>query len=94
MWRSFFLAIGIYSAILGVECLVIDHVELGRNPPAEKAVAKDDSLGMFRSAISFTNQPAEQPRKFKPREWMPWGLLGFGAVVVIYTVSLPRKPGD
>ncbi|MBX7071868.1 MAG: hypothetical protein K1X71_01865 [Pirellulales bacterium] len=28
MWRSFFLAVGIYACILGVECLLIDKAIL------------------------------------------------------------------
>jgi hypothetical protein len=28
MWRAFFLAVGVYAVILGVECLVIDKAIL------------------------------------------------------------------
>jgi hypothetical protein len=30
-------------------------------------------------------------REIKPPEWAPWSLLSAGAVVMLYTITLPKK---
>ena len=69
MWRSFFLAIGAYCCLLGVEALAV-----------EKAVLK-------------VNPTSAQPtlREVVPPDWAPWSLLGTGAVVVLYSFSIPQR---
>jgi hypothetical protein len=69
MWRSFFLAMGAYCCLLGVEALAV-----------EKAVVK----------VSPTN-PQSAVREVIPPDWAPWGLLGAGAVVVLYSFSIPQR---
>ena len=69
MWRSFFLAIGAYCCLLGVEALAL-----------EKAVLKVDA-----------NQPASAWREVVPPDWAPWSLLGTGAVVMLYSFTIPQK---
>ncbi len=71
MWRSFFLAIGVYACLLGVEALAV-----------EKAVLKRD--------ITAENQAAVQ-REIAPPDWAPWSMMGAGAVVVLYSFTLPRR---
>jgi hypothetical protein len=71
MWRSFFLAIGAYCCLLGVEALAV-----------EKAMVK----------VSPTD-PQTATREVIPPDWAPWSLLGTGAVVVLYSFSLPQKIG-
>ncbi len=71
MWRSFFLAIGVYCCLLGVEALAV-----------EKAVLKRD----FTSETQATTQ-----RELAPPEWAPWSMMGAGAVVVLYSFTLPRR---
>lgn len=72
MLRAFFLAIGIYAFILGVECLVLDKAVL---IPARDAIAQD--VGGYREVT--------------PPEWAPWSLLSGGAVVILYSFTLPAK---
>jgi len=69
MWRSFFLAIGAYCCLLGVESLAV-----------EKAVLKVDPK---------TWQAAT--REVIPPDWAPWSLLGAGAVVVLYSFTVPQR---
>ncbi|MEX0978450.1 MAG: hypothetical protein WDZ48_06345 [Pirellulales bacterium] len=73
MIRSFFLALGIYAFILGLECLVIDKAVLKANPD------------------SATQQLATPFREITPAEWAPWSLLSGGAVVILYSFTLPAK---
>jgi hypothetical protein len=73
MWRSFFLAIGAYVCLLGVESLAV-----------EKAVLKAD---VVRSA-----QPGAQ-HEIIPPDWAPWSLLAGGAIVVLYSFTIPQRVG-
>ena len=73
MFRAFFLAIGLYAFILGLECLVIDKAVLH---------ARGDSAAQ---------QVAKSYREITPADWAPWSLLSGGAVVVLYSFTLPAK---
>jgi hypothetical protein len=81
MWRSLFVALGISSVILGLECLVIDKAVLARREdPAAGILTKEGkpaSIGRSREVI--------------PPDWAPWSLMSTGAVVVLYSFTLPRK---
>ncbi|MBM4002413.1 MAG: hypothetical protein FJ295_03880 [Planctomycetes bacterium] len=76
MWRSFFLAVGITCIILGAECLAI-----------EKAILAPHSKRTNQETLA----PAAGPREFAPPEWAPWGLLSGGAVIVLYSFTIPLR---
>jgi hypothetical protein len=71
MWRSFFLALGAYSCLLGVEALALD-----------KAVLKVDA-----------NSAQNALREVVPPDWAPWSLLAGGAVVMLYSFTIPQRVG-
>jgi hypothetical protein len=71
MWRSFFLAVGAYCCLLGVESLAIDKALVKVTPASPQ------------SAI----------HEVVPPDWAPWSLLGGGAVVVLYSFSIPQRVG-
>lgn len=71
MWRSFFLAIGAYCCLLGVEALAV-----------ERAVLKRDFAADANSTVQ---------REIAPPDWAPWSMMGAGAVVVLYSFTLPRR---
>ena len=73
MWRSFFLAVGAYCCLLGMEALAV-----------EKAVLK---------VSSSTGMMATSTREVVPPDWAPWSLLGAGAVVVLYSFTVPQRVG-
>ena len=73
MFRAFFLALGLSTFLLGLECLVL-----------EKAVLKARSN-------SAVEQVAVSYREVRPPEWAPWSLLSGGAVVMLYSFTLPAK---
>ena len=79
MWRSFFLAIGVFLIILGVECLGVETVNLrAREAPQ-------------RSAMPW-EQPKPGPNKMlTPPPWAPWSLLSTGAVVCLYSFTIPAR---
>jgi hypothetical protein len=71
MWRSFFLAIGAYCCLLGVEALAI-----------EKAVLKVEP-GNTQTTL----------REITPPDWAPWSMLATGAVVMLYSFTIPQRVG-
>jgi hypothetical protein len=77
MLRAFFLAIGMSATILGVECLVID-----------KAVMYPSRDG---GGAAFAQQVVPAYREITPPEWAPWSLLSGGAVVILYSFTVPAK---
>jgi hypothetical protein len=69
MWRSFFLAVGTYCCLLGIEAMAL-----------ERAVLKVDAM----SAQSTW-------REIVPPDWAPWSLMGAGAVVMLYSFTIPQR---
>ena len=78
MWRSLFLAAGIVLCILGGECLIMEKAVLAKSEPEPEQNA------------SFFSEPISPTNEFKPPDWAPWTLLSVGAVVIIYSYSIPR----
>jgi len=80
MWRAMFLAIGFFLMILGVECLGVEQVSLkmrGDPPPSTSMFDSEDKLG---------------PQKtVNPPPWAPWSLLSTGAVICLYSFTIPRR---
>lgn len=81
MWRAFFLALGICLCIWGLECLVIEKAVL-----AGEAKTVEQDLGNL-----FAQPMQPQAREFRPPEWAPWSLMSSGAVVILYSFTLPRR---
>lgn len=74
MWRSLFIAVGLYAVLLGVECLVIDKAILARRE----------------SAAPGSEQKVGRSREFTPADWAPWSLMSCGAITVLYSINLRR----
>ena len=77
MWRSFFLAIGFFICLIGLECLVIDTAIF-----SEWGEAASGDLNALATRI---------PLSITPPDWAPWVLLTSGAVVMIYSFTIPRR---
>ena len=81
MWRSLFLAIGITLCIVGVECMFIEEAVLAKSVAEHvPAAAVDRSMSM-----------GGAKRELETKEWMPWSFLGGGAVIILYTITIPRR---
>ena len=78
MWRAFFLGIGVYLMIAGAECLAVDRVVWRTTPDPAPTM------------LSFT-KPAQKPKDFPPAPWVPWSLLSTGAVVCLYSFTIPKR---
>jgi hypothetical protein len=80
MWRALFLAVGFFVIILGVECLGVERVNLKvrDDPPAPTS--------------PFDIGPKEgAQRTLVPPPWAPWSLLASGAVMCLYSFTIPRR---
>ncbi len=81
MWRGFFLAVGIFLLILGAECLGVEQVTLKLHEAPPPAVG----------------YPREKPpekgpqKKITPPRWAPWSLMSCGAVVCLYSFTIPAR---
>lgn len=82
MWRSLFLAAGIVLCIMGAECLVLEKAVLAKDKSAAP-----ETLSMFGPA------PTSSATEIRPPDWAPWSLLSSGAVVILYSYSIPRRNG-
>jgi hypothetical protein len=71
MWRSFFLAIGAYCCLLGVEALTLEKAVVKVDPTSEQTALRD----------------------IVPPDWAPWSLLAAGAVVMLYSFTIPQRVG-
>ena len=78
MWRAMFLGLGIYLMVAGGECLTVERVVWrGSAEPAQ-------------SAMPFS-KPAK--KEAVPEPWIPWCLLSTGAVVCLYSFTIPKRIG-
>jgi hypothetical protein len=76
MIRALFLAVGLSTLILGLECLVVEKATLA-GPPAQR-----NTWGQVVSA---------PPQVVTPPEWAPWGFITGGAVVLLYSFTIPKR---
>jgi hypothetical protein len=75
-----FLAIGAYLMLLGAQGLAVEKVVLKARDPA----AETTDLWGNRQV-----QPGGA-KTLQPPDWVPWTLMSTGAVVCIYSFTLPR----
>jgi hypothetical protein len=80
MWRAFFLAMGIFLMTLGVECLGVETVHLKMRDAPPPRVSPWD-----------TEEKVGPLKKITPPRWAPWSLMSSGAVVCLYSFTLPRR---
>ena len=80
MWKSFFMAVGITVALVGVQFLGVEKIVLKyREDPPPKKSPYDDA-------------PKTGPLiEIKGAPWVPYSLLATGVIISIYSVTLPRR---
>ena len=85
MWRSFFLAIGISLIILGAEFLMVDKVVFHEAPKEG---------GALHVIANVTSTQVISTKTYVPPDWTPWSLFSVGAVVMIYSFTIPKRVRD
>jgi hypothetical protein len=83
MWRAFFLGVGITCVIMGAECIVVEKVILA--PKARAAPAAATGLE------PIPNLEPKKVREIAVPDWAPWILMTGGAVVILYSFTIPRR---
>jgi hypothetical protein len=80
MWRALFLAMGVFLMILGVQCLGVAQFTLK---------IRDEAPA---SANIFETTPTLGAQKtLTPPPWAPWSLMSTGAVVCLYSFTIPKR---
>ncbi len=80
MWRSLFIALGIMAIIIGFESLIIDS--------ATFYASRGSSVSGF---LDPATVPGQSTKTWSPSEWFPWVVMSVGALVVIYSFTLPKR---
>ncbi len=80
MWRALFLAIGIYLMLVGVECLGVETVTLKTREAPPAPVSPFDTTPKVGAPMAVT-----------PPSWAPWSLMATGAVVCLYSFTIPKR---
>lgn len=88
VWRAFFFAVGIMLLIIGVECLLIDSATLGGSRTESMQVSNN----WLQPPKAVQVQAGAQT--INPPDWMPWSFIFSGAVVVLYSMTLPSRWGS
>ena len=81
MWRSFFLALGTYSCLLGGQCLAIDKAIM-----TSREETPSSPMAFMRSAFDGSSD-----REVVPPDWAPWTLMSAGAVTLLYSFTIPNR---
>ena len=79
MWRALFVALGFYCFVLGVECLLVEKVELTNRAESEGVFSRIES--------------SVRGREIEPPDWAPWSLMSTGAVTILYSFTIPKRSG-
>jgi hypothetical protein len=80
MWRTLFMAFGVYVFLLGAQCLVVDKFVLKSRVPA----VQTNWLGQTEKALG-------PQREFSPSEWAPWSFMSGGSVIWLYAVAISNR---
>jgi hypothetical protein len=81
MWRSFFLASGVYCCLLGAQSLAVDKAVLSNKEPPGQRVMN----------VNFPGSSLTRNKEFTPPAWAPWSLMSLGAVTLLYSFTLPKR---
>lgn len=79
MVRAFFFALGLFLCLIGAELFLVDRAVLNlREEPG-------------RNGSRWSMRGRGRQRLFNPPDWAPWAATSAGAVIVLYSIALPKK---
>ena len=71
--------------IVGVECMMIESAVLKSN--------RTETAPVNNAWFQPTPTMQMSERVIRPPEWIDWSLVGAGTVVVLYSLTLPKRWG-
>lgn len=80
MWRSLFLAIGITLLLFGLQGMAVEKVVTKYKDDPPPPVSPWDNTPRVAPPIEYT-----------PAPWTPYSLLSTGAIVCLYSFTLPKR---
>ncbi|MHB8898674.1 MAG: cupin domain-containing protein [Thermoguttaceae bacterium] len=83
MWRAFFLSVGLFMAMLGGQCLGVQKFTLKYR---EQPVVTEGTALLDETKVT----PGPQ-KVVVPPNWVPWSLMATGAIVCLYSFTIPRR---
>lgn len=81
MLRAFFFSLGVFTTLIGAECLLVDRAVLNLDRPITQ---QQRFFPMVRSG-------AGAKREIDPPDWLGWSLISAGAVTMLYSIALPKR---
>jgi len=81
MWKTLFMAFGLFVFLLGAQCLAVNKFVLKSRCPAVKTT---NWMGQTEVA------PGSQ-REIVPTEWAPWSLMAGGTVIWLYAGAISAR---
>lgn len=94
MWRAFFFAVGLFTLIVGVQCLLVDSVTWAQGVVEEPAPPPQPQQ---QSLFGQTPPPAAPVPTgggvYRPSESLPWSLMAVGTLVMLYSSAISRNRG-
>jgi hypothetical protein len=80
MWRTLFMAFGVFVILLGAQCLVVEKFVFKSGPPR------------VQTNWAGQSQTVAAPRRqIAPTEWAPFSLMAGGSVVWLYAISISSR---
>ena len=86
--RALALAVGVTIAIIGLEFLLIERATITNRAARKSPPAATSPYGV---APGPTAPMMPMTRDFVPPEWAPWSLMATGAVIIIYSFTIPKR---
>jgi hypothetical protein len=82
MWRSLFLAVGVFVVLLGAQCLVIQKFVL-----TSQEVVIQETAGL----LGAEKTQVTRKKEISPAPWTPWSLMSTGVITCIYSFTIPAR---
>ncbi len=81
MWRTLFMAFGVYVFLLGAQCLVVEKFVMKSRVPSTPTA----------NWLGQTEKPQGPQREYVPTEWAPWSFMSGGSVLWLYAVAISGR---
>lgn len=82
MWRSMFLAFGVFVVLLGAQCLVVQKFVL----KSQEVIVQENG-----GLLGIDRTETVRKQEITPQPWAPWSLMSCGVITCIYSFTIPAR---